>query len=293
MTPSLPSVRETPAPPNPLDSLRIPAGDRLVALRSNFAGAQPFPHVVLDDLVDIEVARRVARREFVDVGGPTWTYHRYYSQKTFSRTALTSFAPETRELIGAFASAPFADFLASLTGIDGLRCDDDLEDGGLQATAAGGYLNVHIDPLVHPRKRRWRRRVNLLLYLSEEWTDDDGGDLELWDPGVTHCRVRIAPRFGRVVLLAAGPDTPHGFPDRLDCSPPRSRNCLALYFYVEEKAAPRPHFGRLYARPGDGVGRLGVALDNVLLHLYGRLGQTLGIDDRMVNRVMRPLRRRR
>lgn len=263
----------------------------LGALRRSFALAKPFPHVVIDGFADGDELRAIGREEFGDVGTARWTYHRYYSQKTYSRTDVNGFGPAARRLLAALAGERFRRVLDSITGIEGLLFDDELEDGGLQATAHSGYLNLHIDPLVHPRRRRWRRQLNLLVYANEEWAPGYGGELELWDETVSRCGARIAPRFNRAVLFAAGAHTPHGFPDVLACPPGAARTCVAVYYFTEEREPLPPHFGRLYARPGDGLGRIGVALDNALLHVYGRLGQTIGLDDRMVNRLLHPFRR--
>lgn len=265
----------------------------LDSLRRSYTVAEPFPHVVIDGFADGEVLRRIQREEFSDVGSRRWTYHRYYSQKTYSRTDVASFGPALRDLLGALAAPHTRALLSRLTGIQDLLFDDALEDGGLQATAPSGYLNLHVDPLVHPRKHRWRRRVNLILYLNEDWDHACGGDLELWDRDVRHCQARVAPVFNRAVVFAAGPHTVHGFPEPLDAPAGRARCCLAVYYFVEEDAQPKPHFGRMFARPGDGIGHLGVAVDNLLLHAYGRLGQKLGIDDRLVDRLFWALRLRR
>lgn len=270
---------------SPPDAVPLRLPSNTVELRQQFQGAAPFSHLVLDDFADAATLARISAEDFADVGSPAWTYHRYYSQATYSRTDMRTFSAATLGLLQQLASPEFCTWLSAISGVDDLRFDDQLEDGGLQATARDGYLFLHVDPLVHPRRRRWVRRINLILYTNPDYEDAWGGDLELWDADVAHCVARVAPRFNRCVLFASSASTPHGFPDRLHCPPSASRQCLALYYFVEVATPPRPHFGRLYARPGDGVGRLGVGLDNLLLHAYGRLGQTLGIDDRLINRL--------
>lgn len=262
-------------------------------LHDEFARARPFPHIVLDDFTDPDLLRAIAREDFADVGSERWTYHRYSSQKTYSRTDLASFGPAARQLLDRLASDEFRRTVSALTGIDGLRFDDELEDGGLQSTPSTGYLCLHVDPLVHPRRRTWRRRVNLLVYLNEDWRPTYGGDLQLWSADMRACEATVAPAFNRAVLFAANEHTPHGFPDPIHCPAGVSRDCLAIYYFSEEVREPPPHFGRMFARPQDSyTTRCGIAFDNFALHVYGRLGQTLGIDDRFVNRLMRPFRRR-
>lgn len=262
-------------------------------LREDFARARPFPHIVIDNFTDASLLDAIAREDFGDVGGDRWTYHRYSSQKTYSRTDLATFGSAARALLEQLASEEFRRTLSSITGIDGLLFDDNLEDGGLQSTPSSGYLCVHVDPLVHPRRRTWRRRVNLLVYLNADWQRSFGGDLELWPADMRACGATVTPAFNRAVLFAANEKTPHGFPDPLRSPAGITRNCIAIYYFTEEAAEPAPHFGRMYARPQDPfVTRAGIAFDNFALHVYGRLGQTLGINDRLVNRLMRPFRKR-
>lgn len=260
---------------------------RLAPLREEFADGAPFRHIVIDDFTDADVLRAIVEEDFADVGSERWTYHRYYSQRTYSRTERPTFGSHATVLIDRFRSAGFLRELAALTGHDDLLFDDELEDGGLQATMRDGYLNVHVDPLVHPTNRTWVRSVNLILYVDPDWHAEDGGDLELWNPEMTECVRRIAPQFNRCVIFESSERSLHGFPDTLRCDARASRKCIALYYYVDRGTALPLHFGRLYARPDDGLGRLLVPLDNALLHIYGAVGRTLGLDDRKLNRAMR------
>ena len=63
-----------------------------------------------------------------------------------------------------------------------------MDGGGLHQTLRGGHLNIHADFTTHHVHEHWARRVNILLYLNEEWHDDWGGRLELWDRDMTACQ---------------------------------------------------------------------------------------------------------
>lgn len=270
------------------DTTKLPWGESLGRrLAPEFGAAAPFPHVVLDDFLDADLCRAIVEEDYGDVGSERWTYYRHYSQKTYARTDAAGFGPAARAILGLLWAPEFLAFLERLSGIQGLLADPDLEDGGLAATPSGGYLNVHSDLGVHPVHRRWLRRLNLILYLNEDWPASHGGDLELWDPRMRSCVRRIPPLFNRCVIFAVGRQNLHGFPDPIRSPAGMSRKCLALYYFTAEVNAPAFDHVRHYARPGDGIRRLWVAADNLLLRSHESILKPLGVDDAAVNRLYR------
>ena len=141
-----------------------------------------------------------------------------------------------------------------LTGIKGLIPDPYFEGGGLHETKRGGHLGVHADFNVHERLRL-ERRLNLLVYLNEDWADDYGGQLELWNKDMSDCAVRVKPVFGRAVIFNTALDSFHGHPDPLACPADRSRRSIATYYYTaaEEGIALLPkRTTNFRSRPGSG-----------------------------------------
>ena len=79
--------------------------------------------------------------------------------------------------------------------------DPYLIGGGLHRTRVGGSLAVHADFNKHPRFTL-DRRLNLLVYLNEDWTEANGGWLELWDRDMQRCVQRVLPTFNRTVIFS-------------------------------------------------------------------------------------------
>jgi hypothetical protein len=137
----------------------------------------------------------------------------------------------TRNLFAELNSQAFLGFLEELTGIKGLVSDPYFDGGGLHETKRGGHLSVHADFNAHG-KLRLERKINLLIYLNEDWEPEYGGQLELWDRDMRQCAVRVEPVFGRAVLFNTALDSFHGHPDPLNCPPERSRRSIATYYYA-------------------------------------------------------------
>src|SRR5205085_7257435 len=76
------------------------------------------------------------------------------------------------------------------------------------------------------------RRLNVLVYLNEDWDESYGGHFELWDQEMKGCRKKILPLFNRMALFSTTTTSYHGHPNQLTCPPDRTRKSLALYYYT-------------------------------------------------------------
>ncbi len=239
-----------------------------------YASADPFPHAVLDDFFPealVESARRSAadpcirwQSKDVDTSRKSWC-----SDECAMPWAL-------QVLLFKLNSRPFLRFLEELSGIRGLIPDPYLEGGGLHRIERGGFLGIHADFNVLERLRL-DRRLNLLLYLNEDWQSEWGGALELWDADMRTCVRRVVPSLGRMVVFSTTDVSFHGHPHPLACPPERARISIALYYYTAgrpERERSEPH-STLYktlpearadassARAPTRLGRLAARLSNL------------------------------
>ncbi|RMG84682.1 MAG: 2OG-Fe(II) oxygenase [Bacteroidetes bacterium] len=123
-------------------------------------------------------------------------------------------------------------FLQNLTGIkETLIPDPYFEGGGFHQIKPGGFLKVHVDFHKH-KLMGLDRRINVLVYLNEDWKEEYGGHFELWETDMSKCALKIAPLFNRMAIFSTTDYSWHGHPDPLTCPPDRSRKSLALYYYT-------------------------------------------------------------
>jgi hypothetical protein len=199
------------------------------SLSERYRSASPFPHIVIDDFLDADVLRTVLA-EFPS-GEEKGYFDRDQERYKFQFAPQEIPSGHIRNLFAELNSQAFLGFLEEMTGIEGLISDPYFEGGGLHETRRGGHLGVHADFNVHGRLKV-ERRINLLIYLNEDWNPEFGGQLELWDTGMKECVVRVEPLFGRAVLFNTNLDSFHGHPDPLSCPPDRSRRSIATYYYT-------------------------------------------------------------
>ncbi len=256
--------------------------------RAVFAAGDPFPHVVLDDLLD-EGAADVLAAEFGRLP-EAWTYYRHVNERKRGFKDLSRMSRECRAVVEELLASEFVGGIELLTGITSLFADPELDGGGLHETAQGGFLNVHHDFLSHTTHPTWSRQVNLLLFLNRNWQESYRGWLELWDADVKRAVQRIAPLFNRAVIFRTDRLSFHGVPAGVACPPGTTRKSLALYYFRDEGQPCQLEPTHYVPRPEDPrLRRTLIRLDRWLLYAYSALKRYTPLGDRLASAILRRL----
>src|SRR5262245_24098998 len=182
--------------------------------RSQFEGARPFKHVCMDGFFHPAAAQRL-RAAF-----PTWeTADALNEFGVAGRKAvvetISDIGPAYRDLAAFLGSDDFSSFLSRVTGIDGLMWPgESVYGGGTHENLDGNHLDAHVDFNYHDQAGL-HRRLNLIIFLTEEWSEGWGGELQFHsDPRVPERdEIRsFAPAFNRCVLFETNERSWHGFP---------------------------------------------------------------------------------
>ncbi len=219
----------------------------------DYEGAEPFPHIVLDDFLPPALAHRILQNFPREAHDSDVHFNMNYAGHFKRQIAPEDCNGFVRQLFHFFNSRPVIAFLEGLSGIDALLPDPHFEGGGFHEISGGGKLGVHADFRIH-EKLHLQRRLNLLIYLNNEWDDAWNGRLELWDRQMQHCVASVAPVMNRCVVFNTDADSYHGHPDPLQTPPDVKRRSIALYYYTASKAVYRevPNRSTMYqARPHD------------------------------------------
>ncbi len=249
-----------------------------------YAAADPFPHTIVDGVLTRD-AFEAAVAEFPPVGDPFWRGYLHVNETKYSNTSPDTWGASISAVAKELCGPEFVAYLEQLTGIEGLIPDWSMDGGGLHQTLRGGHLNIHADFSTHHVHETWARRVNILLYLNEEWPAEWGGQLELWDREMTACAAKVTPAGNRMLVFTTSLDSFHGHPDPLTCPDGQARRSLALYYFTEE-AEPVRRSTNYRARPGDGAKRVAIWADRNALGLYDRLKRRFGISDAAVQSLL-------
>ena len=212
------------------------------ALHERYTTADPFPHIVIDDLFEDAALDGV----LADFPKPDQTRWMRFDSPTEKKLGYyhehSTITPAVRAFLDAMNGFEMLLFLEALTGIDGLIPDPYFGGGGLHQIENGGFLKIHTDFNVHP-KLKLDRRVNMLIYLNRDWRDEWGGHLELWNASMTERRQKIAPMFNRTVVFSTTDTSFHGHPHPLTTPAGVTRKSVSLYYYTagrpeDERSAP-------------------------------------------------------
>jgi Rps23 Pro-64 3,4-dihydroxylase Tpa1-like proline 4-hydroxylase len=179
----------------------------------------PFRHFVEDDFWDSDFLHRV-EAEIPEASAPDWRRYDNHLEDKFEG-GPSMWRSNTRLLLDKMASR--GDELSELFNIPDLQMRT--MGGGYHLIPPGGKLAVHAD--FNRSDDGLYRRLNMLVYLNDGWTEADGGHLELWDD--QGCVERILPIFNRTVVFETSSTSFHGHPVPLPG--PRSRRSVAAYFF--------------------------------------------------------------
>jgi len=200
-----------------------------------YVHGDPFPNIYFDDFFNAGFLQEVLS-EFPDLTKKADIKFDDPNQVKLASKGEYRFGEKTREFMHYLNSQPFLEFLSTLTGIENLIPDPFFDGGGCHQIKPGGMLKVHADFNKHP-KTKLDRRLNVLIYLNDNWREEYGGHFELWDKEMKESRKKILPLFNRMAMFSTTSDSYHGHPNPLTCPPDRTRKSLALYYYTNGRPA--------------------------------------------------------
>jgi len=207
-------------------------------LSDSYISNAPFPNIVLDNFLPSKLALKIL--ENFPLNNDSLTKLEYAHNIPFVQENKRIIHPENcnefnRNMFAFFNSAPFLQFLEGLTSISGLMGDSYYVGGGFHEISNGGKLGIHADFELH-EKLPIQRRINVLIYLNENWKDEYGGSFEIWDKKMKNKLHDISPIFNRCVIFSTNDSSYHGHPEPLKCPENITRKSIALYYFTASES---------------------------------------------------------
>lgn len=233
------------------------------AARRQFASSLPTQWFAIDDLLPPQMAQAIYRA-FPDPS--TMRERKTLREHKFVAAQMDRYDPQAEEALFAFHDPRVVERVGSITQLQALEADSKLYAGGISLMSRGNFLNPHLDNS-HNNDRSLYRVLNLLYYVSPDWSATSGGHLELWPNGVKDKPLQITNHFNRLVVMATGAHSWHSV-SRVESASPRC--CVSNYYFSEKPLDDSQGFRVTSFR-----GRPEQPVRDVLLRLDGALRQAI------------------
>jgi len=193
-----------------------------------------------------------------------------FREKKRTSADLSDHDPVLADITYALQDARVVKRIGEMLNMDDLEPDPKLYAGGLSMMFPGDYLNPHIDNS-HDSTRKRYRRLNLLYYVSPDWSLDKGGNFELWNDDKSNPRT-IVSKQNRLVVMETNRESWHSVsPVTAD----RPRCCVSNYYFSKTSPDGSDYFhvtsfiGRPEQRVRSAMGRIDNALRNTVSKTLG------------------------
>ena len=181
-------------------------------------------YFVVDDLLGVQTARAI---HDAFPGTSQMMLRKSLRELKYVTSQMDRTNPLVEEAVYAFQDSRVVSWIGEITGMRLLEPDTELYAGGISVMGPSHFLNPHIDNS-HDRERKRYRVLNLLYYVSPDWTLENGGNLELWPEGPQGKPLTIESRCDRLVVMATTRSSWHSVSsvnvDRLRC-------CVSNYYF--------------------------------------------------------------
>lgn len=215
-------------------------------------------YCIVDDLLPREIAERI----YTAFPKPeSMRLMHSFREKKYTSKSFEKFDPLMADITFALQDPRVVEVVERITGIKDQIPDASLYAGGLSAMTQGHFLGPHIDNS-HEASRRHYRTLNLLYYLTPDWSLENGGNLELWDTRVRK-NSTIISRFNRLAIMETTPTSWHSVSEVKTNS---VRLCVSNYYFSPRSPTGSNYFNvtSFSARPEQPLRRLIARADNGL-----------------------------
>ena len=131
------------------------------------------------------------------------------------------------ELIYAFQDEKVIQLISEICDLEEVYGDENLYAGGLSLMEKDNFLNPHLDNSHDKDRERWRV-LNLLYYVTPNWTKENGGNLEVWPNGLKQAQTTIESKFNRLVVMTTHQKSWHSVSKVLKED---IRRCVSNYYF--------------------------------------------------------------
>jgi len=214
---------------------------------SKFNSTKPFPYVVIDDFLSLNLAKKIEKNFPNHSDKKLWSYKNYCEIKKATDN-WNMFPPEAYQLLSILNSHDFLETIKKKIKLKNLYPDYGLNGGGFHIMGEKGKLNPHLDYIVHP-KLNLMRKFNLIVFFNLKWKPNNGGELCLYEKNPHNKKLpgklvkKIEPKFNRAILFDTSLSSWHGVNEVKNMI----RKSMAVYYLIDKKPKTEKRYKALYS----------------------------------------------
>jgi len=246
-------------------------------LRKEFLIKGQINSCFLDDLLPEEVALEI----YAKFPSPEdMSIHKSIRENKRIAAQMDLYDPLLEEIVYAFQDQRIVSIVEQITGINEMVPDDHLYAGGISLMSKGNFLNPHLDNS-HDNDRENYRVLNLLYYVTPDWCQENGGNLELWDRGTKHGQRTIHSKFNRLVLMITNKSSYHSVSKVISDG---KRCCVSNYYFSRLPAENEEYFHvtSFYGRPEEPFKDTLLRIDSTLRNLVRKITKKRIVDTKHI-----------
>lgn len=173
------------------------------------------------------------------------------------------------EIIFAFQDNRVVEVVGEICNIKNLIPDENLYAGGISMMGNKQFLNPHLDNS-HNKDRNLWRVLNLLYYVTPDWKEEYGGNLELWPSGLNENQITIHSKFNRLAVMTTHNNSLHSVSPVVFDS---YRRCVSNYYFAAKPLLETDsfHVTSFRGRPENKIADLVLRVDTFLRMSLRRL----------------------
>jgi Rps23 Pro-64 3,4-dihydroxylase Tpa1-like proline 4-hydroxylase len=219
----------------------------------------PYPYLKQDNFLEIDFALKL-QKEILNIPQEDWDRYNNPFEQKFTLRDKYNFPPLLKQLFDELTSDSFVSNLSTVVGYK-LKLDETRNFWGVHTYSPGDKLDIHVDAGMHPTLGL-KKQVTLGIYLSYEWKEEYGCQLEIWkgenayndDAKLIEKVNSVAPLFNRLVIFECNDYSWHGNPEPA-CGPSDSKRIFVTLSYLSEifKDENKRKKAFFVARPDDPI----------------------------------------
>ena len=199
------------------------------------ASKEAIGYFFLDDLLPADIALEIYN---VFPSPEKMVLKKSIRENKYVAAQMNAYHPLLEEIIYAFQDEKVVKLVGEICDIKELVPDDNLYAGGISMMTNKQFLNPHLDNS-HDKDRNLWRVLNLLYYVTPNWEEQYGGNLELWPNGLENKQITIHSKFNRLAVMATHNNSLHSV------SPvvfEGNRCCISNYYFSKNALLDSDNF---------------------------------------------------